>query len=203
MRILSQLSRQEIKKITIQYSRTNYVLSAKYFSKEYDISPATFYSAIEKAVVEHIVDIDVVNLVKKKAIVNAYAHANTSADAARLRVINHYNTLIEKRNQFVFKKSEIIDLTNKYLSLVDNFTIDDFCMTEYIDYELFVKTIAICSLKYVNNNTFKLIVDNFSATFPEYSRKDIVDILKECRKSYKNKDKVLVNDVYKKIIKLC
>ena len=203
MRTLSQLSRQEIKDITIQYSRTNYVLAANYFSKEYNISAATFYSAIEKAVIEHIVDIDVVNLVKKKAIQNAYAHANTSADAARKRVINHYNELIRKRNQFVFRKSKIIVLTNRYLSMDSNFTIDDFCMTEYIDYELFVKTIAISSLNYVNNNTFKLIVDNFSATFPEYSKKDIVNILKECRKSYKNKDKVLVNDVYKKIIKLC
>ena len=101
MRTLSQLSRQEIKDITIQYSRTNYVLAANYFSKEYNISAATFYSAIEKAVIEHIVDIDVVNLVKKKAIQNAYAHANTSADAARKRVINHYNELIRKRNQFV------------------------------------------------------------------------------------------------------
>lgn len=202
MRTLSQLSRQEIKDITIQYSRTNYVLAANYFSKEYNISAATFYSAIEKAVIEHIVDIDVVNLVKKKAIQNAYAHANTSADAARKRVINHYNELIRKRNQFVFRKSKIIVLTNRYLSMDSNFTIDDFCATEYIDYELFVKTIAICSLKYVNNNTFNLIIDKFTSTVPEYSKKKITDILMDCRLNYKNKEEVLVNNIYKKIIEV-
>ena len=72
MRALKDLTRKEIRTIAKQYSRTDVLLSAKYFSKQFDISTGTFYNVLEKAVIEHIVTLDEAKLINNKAAINAW-----------------------------------------------------------------------------------------------------------------------------------
>lgn len=112
MKKATEFSRQQIKKIAESYAHTDSKYSADYFSREYRISTNTFYTLLDKAVVESIVDLSVVNLMKNKACKNAKLHAG---DAAYVRSARHYDHLIMKREIFIPSTNKCIQISTEFV----------------------------------------------------------------------------------------
>jgi len=137
-------SRKKIWEIASQYARTEAEYSRDYFSREYAISYSTFYTLLERAVVESIVDEQTVLQMAKKAANNAAAKAGTGA---KQRSADHYKHLILKRKVYMLPKIEAMEFTVKYAySAYDKKT---FCKENFIDTKLFDRTL------------YKAIIDNW------------------------------------------
>lgn len=107
-RTARDFSRSQIKHIAEQYAITPLHYSAEYFSIEYKISKTTFYTLLEKAVVESIVDLKTVDYMQRKASGNSAGHAGVPAAA---RSLKHYNHLIMKRNIYLPSRQEATRIT--------------------------------------------------------------------------------------------
>lgn len=105
------LSRKQIWEIATGYAQTNYAYSHEYYEREFQISKGTFYTALEKAVIEHIVDMQTVELMAAKAAYNSSVKAG-EAGAGRSR--KHYDYLKKKRALYRLPKKQAIKWTVKY-----------------------------------------------------------------------------------------
>lgn len=135
-RTAKQFSRKKIWEIATQYANTESAYSRDYYSREYSISYGTFYSLLERAVIESIVDEETVQKMAKKAGNNAAAKAG---EEARQRSEKHYAYLLLKRKVYMFPKVEAVEYTIKYAySAYDK---KSFCKANFIDTKLFDRTV--------------------------------------------------------------
>lgn len=110
-RTARDFSRYEISKIAKAYANTPINYSCEYFSREYRISIRTFYTLLEKAVVESIVDDSIVDLMQAKAMGNSEIKAGLPG---AIRSQKHYEHLKMKRNIYCPSKSNAAKLTIDY-----------------------------------------------------------------------------------------
>ena len=142
MKRLNYFSRKQIYEIGTFYA--NNEVTRSYFMKKYDISSSTFYSILKKAIIEHIVDMDTVYKIKERSLQNSlkkYKNLPKNSNS------NHYYTLIDKRNIFLFSKSSRIKLIKCFVNRDKSISKPNFCKSCYIDIELFDK-ILIQSIIY-------------------------------------------------------
>lgn len=186
MKKITDFSRSEIRTIAKQYSRTDDILAIKY-----QTSLETMYRILEKAIIQHIVSTEEIELMKKKAISNASSYASAGVI---IRVQQHYDMLMQKRNEFLFSKSEAVAIIKDYLS--SPLTLREFCDENYLDTKTFLKTLIQVSVeKYINNKDFKSVLSKFLIEFPEDSREDFTNILTDYRKNFKDKP-LSIHDIY-------
>ena len=131
-RTAKEFSRKKVWEIATQYARTLSAYSRDYYSREYGINYSTFYSLLERAVVESIVDEETVRDMAIKAGNNA---AGKAGEGARKRSEKHYEYLLLKRNMYMLPKTESIEYSIKYAySAYDK---QRFCEANFIDTKLF------------------------------------------------------------------
>jgi len=106
-----EFSRRQIWKIATDYAKTEYKYSCDYYQREFQISKWTFYTILEKAVVEHIVDMETVELMAIKARYNSSIKAG-EAGAERSR--KHYDYLKRKRALYRMSKKQATKWTIQY-----------------------------------------------------------------------------------------
>lgn len=104
-------SRKNIHEIATLYAEKPAEYSYRYFCEEYGISKGTFYTILDKAVIENIVDSATVKKMAKKAANNSEAKAGKGAEGRSRR---HYYHLIQKRAIYELPKKEAIDVAIKY-----------------------------------------------------------------------------------------
>lgn len=104
-------SRVQIKRIAEQYASTALDYSAEYFARECKISEGTFYTLLEKAVVESIVDLKTVDFMERKASGNSAGHAGA---AGSVRSLNHYRHLKKKRKIYLPSKKECARISTEF-----------------------------------------------------------------------------------------
>lgn len=143
-RTAKDFSRYEIWCIATSYANTNSANSHEIFEKEYEISTGTFYTLLEKAVVENIVDNETVLKMEEKARNNSEAKAGS---AGAIRSERHYNFLKEKSKQYMLVKQDAISITKKYAESI--LYKKAFCKANYITEQLLDRTIL------------KAIIDNW------------------------------------------
>lgn len=160
-------SRKKIAKIATQYAETNFAYSHDYFSREYNISKGTFYTVLEKAVIENIVDDKIVKMMAQKAAHNSQEKAN---EAGKQRSAKHYEYLILKRKQYMPPKKQAIMWTIEYAYC--KYSKNDFVTKNFI-------TIAL-----LNRVIYKAIVENWVTD-------EIVKILKEKSLNKDSSEKVI------------
>lgn len=161
------LSRKKIAEIATQYAQTNFAYSHDYFSREYAISKGTFYTALEKAVIENIVDDKTVEQMAAKAAYNSQVKA---AEAGKQRSKKHYDYLLLKRRQYMPSKEQAIIWTTEYANC--KYHKNDFATKNFI-------TVAL-----LNRVIYKAIVDSWVTD-------DIVELLKEKSLSKEQSQKVI------------
>ncbi len=104
-------SRIQIKRIAEQYASTALDYSAEYFAREYKISEKTFYTLLEKAVVESIVDLKTVDFMERKASGNSAGHAGVSGS---IRSLNHYRHLKQKRRIYLPSNKQCMKIATEF-----------------------------------------------------------------------------------------
>lgn len=132
-RTARDFSRRLIAKVAVMYAGTDASYSSEYFCREFEITQPTFYKLLEKAVVENIVELEIVEAIKKKSAYNALRKAGKNAEK---RSQKHYEHLIQKRKLFVLSKKESIALTKAYISTdldKQKFCHKEFCTTELLN----------------------------------------------------------------------
>ena len=97
-RQLKDFSRAQLYKIAFLYATTDHDCSYRYFEKEYQISPSTFYSILRKAVVENIVPDSIVEKMANKSAYNSFLKAGVPA---RQRSEKYYRMLRLKRKEYI------------------------------------------------------------------------------------------------------
>lgn len=128
-----EFSRKKIWEIATKYANTKLEYSRDFFSQEYCISYNTFYTLLEKAVIEGIVDDETVKKMLEKASENS---ARKAGEGARKRSENHYAYLILKRKIYMLPKEETHNLVVKYSKSALNkkkFCKDNFITTKLFD----------------------------------------------------------------------
>ena len=160
-------SRKKIAEIATQYAQTNFAYSHDYFSREYGISKATFYTVLEKAVIENIVDDKTVELMAKKA---AYNSQTKAEEAGKQRSRKHYDYLTLKRHQYMPSKEQAIIWTTEYARC--KYNKNDFTTKNFITNAL------------LNRVIYKAIVENWVTD-------DVVNLLKEKSLGKDNSEKVI------------
>lgn len=140
-RTAKDFSRAKVWEIATLYASTDYAYSAEYFSREYNISKNTFYTLLEKAVIESIVD---ERTVKKMAIKSAHNSETKAGKPGKKRSHKHYKYLVLKRKAYMLPKEKAIALTIKYANSAA--TKQKFLMNNFIDKKLFGRVILKCIL---------------------------------------------------------
>lgn len=114
-RTAKDFSRKQIWRVATNYAFTSNEYSHEYYEREFEISTGTFYTLLKKAVIENIVDDEIVELMSRKAKYNASLHAGESGEK---RSEKHYEYLKKKRAIYVLPKDEAIKITMKYCDTV-------------------------------------------------------------------------------------
>lgn len=114
-------SRTQIKEIAEDYAYSSIKRTASYYAAEYGISECTFYTLMEKAVVEGIVSSKIVDLMQAKAMANAKIKAGAPG---KKRSWKHYELLKARRETYCFSSKKKLkqittDFVNSDLSLTD------------------------------------------------------------------------------------
>lgn len=104
-------SRIQIKRIAEQYASTALDYSAEYFAREYKISKNTFYTLLDKAVVESIVDLKTVDYMERKASGNSAGYVGA---AGSIRSLNHYRHLKQKRKIYLPSNKECSRISTEF-----------------------------------------------------------------------------------------
>lgn len=130
--VARKFSRKKIWEIATQYANTKLEYSREFFSQEYCISYNTFYTLLEKAVIEGIVDDETVKKMSEKAGENS---ARKAGEGARKRSENHYNYLILKRKIYMLPKEETHNIVIKYSN--SELSKKKFCEDNFITTKLF------------------------------------------------------------------
>lgn len=114
-RTAKDFSRKQIWGVATKYAFTEKEYSHEYFERDLGISTGTFYTLLKKAVIENIVDDEIVDMMKGKAKYNASLHAG---EKGAKRSENHYEFLKKKRAIYMLPKDEAIKITMKYCETV-------------------------------------------------------------------------------------
>ena len=104
-------SRGKIHEIATLYAEKPAEYSYQYFCEEYGISEWTFYTILDKAVVENVVDSATVIKMAKKASGNSKTKAG---EGAAVRSRRHYSDLIQEREVYELPKKEAVELATRY-----------------------------------------------------------------------------------------
>lgn len=102
MKRLKDFSRKKIREIATEYAMTSSAYNHGYFEQEYEISEATFYNILCKAIVESIVNDEIAKCISKKSEENSREKAGVYAGA---RTKRHQEYLMMKRKTFKFSKN--------------------------------------------------------------------------------------------------
>lgn len=190
MRNLKDFSRKQINKIAKDYA--NFPVTRTFFVELYDISQSTFYSILQKAIIEHIVDIDTVYKIRERAISNMSKKrekVNTNM------VYLHYENLLEKRNNFVFCKKERKRIITEFANRDKRIPKKYFCKEQCISIELLDKVLitGICYNEipkklYTKIKNDSLIYNNNSKSVLNFFEK-----IENIRDSINNGKKVDIN----------
>lgn len=193
MRNLKDFSRKQINKIAKDYA--NFPVTRTFFVELYDISQSTFYSILQKAIIEHIVDIDTVYKIRERAISNMSKKrekVNTNM------VYLHYENLLEKRNNFVFCKKERKRIITEFANRDKRIPKKYFCKEQCISIELLDKVLitGICYNEipkklYTKIKNDSLIYNNNSKSVLNFFEK-----IENIRDSINNGKKVDINEIY-------
>lgn len=135
-RTAREFSRKKIWEIATQYASTDYAYSRDYFSREYDITYKTFYTILERAVIESVVDEKTVMDMASKS---AYNAATKGGKSAKERSLRHYRYLMLKRNKYMLPKWEAIQLITRYSN--SEFAKKTFAALNFIEPKLFDRTL--------------------------------------------------------------
>ena len=137
-----QFQRDEVWEIATKYATSRY--SHTNFEEEYQSTRSSFYTVLDRAVIENIVDSDTVDAMEKKAKYNAEAKAGGAAVG---RTEKHYSYLKKKRKEYMLPKEDAIELTITYAESQDSKRY--FCTQNYVTEQLINRTIK------------KTVVDNW------------------------------------------
>lgn len=132
MKRLKDFSRKQIREIATVYATTELACNYSYFEKEYEISEATFYNILKKAIIESIVDDNIAKQIGRKTEKNSAKKAGRSAG---LRTRRHQEQLLQKRKEFKMKKGEAIQTAIRYSK--STFNKKQFCIVNIIAIKLF------------------------------------------------------------------
>lgn len=155
MKTLKDLSRQEIKDIAIEYSNTDHLHARTCICEKYQITSSTLYNLLDKAVIEHMVGLNTIQNMQKKAEKNASIHAG---DKAGIRSRTHYHKLLHDRNTFLFSKKTSKELTIAFANRESDMTKKEFCILHCIDIELLDKTLLLAILHhYIAKKVYQII----------------------------------------------
>lgn len=127
-RKLKELSRREICVIAMEYSSTSNEKSGDYFSKRYNISTATFYNVLHKAILESIVNEKIARIIAKKAAYNNQIHGG---EAAKRRTLSMYEELIKESKYHRLGRDEAKKWVTLYIE--SDLNIDDFSKENCIE----------------------------------------------------------------------
>lgn len=146
-------SRNDIYKIATDYANTSAEYSYQYFCREYEISKGTFYTVLEKAVIENIVDSNTVIAMAKKAKSNS---ENKAGKRCGNRSQKHYEYLIQKRRIYMLGKKESVEWTEKYAQ--SNLDKLGFCSKNHITRQLLDRTILKATIdNWISDEIFNLL----------------------------------------------
>ena len=135
-RTAKNFSRKEIFEVAKDYAETDPIVSAEYFCQKYDISPNTFYTVLDKAVIDNIVDNEVFEKMKAKAAYNSGVKAGPEGS---MRSFRHYRELFYKRAFFNFSQNEAIKLAEEYSESEEY--MEEFANHHYMTTQIFTRTI--------------------------------------------------------------
>lgn len=124
---VSLLTRNEIKRIAVSYATSPDEVSASYYVEEYNVTESVFYSCLEKAVMESIVDLETANMIAAKAGRNGARHAG---EGARVNSSKHYQRFIDARKGFKFKATDRKKFVKMYANSEKGFK--SFCNDECV-----------------------------------------------------------------------
>lgn len=137
-----QFSRDEVWEIATKYATSRY--SHTNFEEECQSSRSSFYTVLDRAVIENIVDSDTVDAMEKKAKYNAAAKVGGAGVG---RTEKHYAYLKKKRKEYMLPKEEAIKLTIMYAESQESKKY--FCKQKHIAEQL------------VNRAIKKAVIDNW------------------------------------------
>jgi len=110
-----QFSRGEVWDVATKYARTKY--SHIDFEREYNSSRSSFYTVLDRAVIENIVDTQTVEAMESKAEYNARSKAGEAGAGSTQK---HYKYLKKKRKDYILPKEDTITITEMYAKSVYN-----------------------------------------------------------------------------------
>ena len=128
MRKLHELSRYEVYIIAKDYATTSQAVSGGYLSQKYQITSATFYNVLHKAILERIVSETVAKMIAAKAATNNYNHGG---EGARIRTLEMYEDLIRNSKKHRLGRSDAKYWTIKYIE--SELELENFAKANYID----------------------------------------------------------------------
>lgn len=129
-----QFSRDEVWEIATKYATSRY--SHTNFEEEFQSTRSSFYTVLDRAVIENIVDSDTVDAMEKKAKYNAEAKAGGAAIG---RTEKHYSYLRKKRKEYMLPKEEAVELSIMYAE--HKASKKQFCKEKHITEQLLNRTI--------------------------------------------------------------
>lgn len=173
-RTARDFSRKEIWDIATLYAKTVSEYSSEYFSEKYSITRNTFYTLLERAVIENIVNDEIVLDMANKAAYNSKVKAG---EAGEMRSRKHYGQLIERRKTYMLSKEDAISITTRYASCEVSKT--RFVNNNYITTKLFDRTL------------YRAVVENWVSD-------ETVQRLQE--KSLKNNDQKKVLEFWSRLL---
>lgn len=133
---VKDFSRARLYTVAFRYATSEYDFSHSYFEREYEISKSTFYSILQKAVIENIVPDAIVEKMAKKAAYNSFLKAGKPG---RQRSENYYRFLRQKRKVYMLPKEKAIDITVRYAE--SKLAKKEFCKRNYLTQTLFDRTL--------------------------------------------------------------
>jgi len=146
-----QFSRDEVWEVATKYATSRY--SHTDFEEEYQSNRSSFYTVLDRAVIENIVDSDTVSKMEKKAKYNAEAKAGRPGAG---RTEKHYLHLRQKRKEYLLSMEETIKVTMAYAESSDKKK--QFCRKYHITEKLLNRTIYKAVIKkWVNDEVVMML----------------------------------------------
>lgn len=137
-----QFSRSEVWEIATRYATSKY--SHTNFEEEYQSSRSSFYTVLDRAAIENIVDAETVTAMEERAKYNAEVKAGIPG---AIRSEKHYSYLRKKRKEYMLPKEKAIEMAITYAESLYSKKL--FCRRFHITEQLLDRTL------------YKAIVDNW------------------------------------------
>ena len=110
-RTTRQFSRKEVALIAKSYADISNGFDYRDYAKSYNISKHTFYKLLERAVVENIVEADVVKGMYEKSLFNV---SRKHEGKGKQKIIEHYEDMWEKRQNYNIPEMAALQLIKEY-----------------------------------------------------------------------------------------